>query len=55
MPLLQQMPNGQYMLTVSKKIVEAHGWKHGIELMYMNLGPFVKPQDGDVILRPTGF
>ncbi|MCK4678599.1 MAG: hypothetical protein KAT48_10740 [Bacteroidales bacterium] len=55
MPLLQQMPNGQYMMTVSKKIVDAQGWKPGIELMYMNIGPYVQPQSGDVILRPTGY
>ena len=55
MPRLQHMPNDQYMLTVNKKIVEANGWKTGMELMYMNIGPFVQPQPGDIIIRPTGF
>ena len=55
MPVLQLMTNGQYMITVKKALVIAQGWTPGMEIMYMNIGPYVQPQPGDIIMRPTGF
>jgi hypothetical protein len=51
---LQKGPEGRYLMTIPKKLVEAKGWEKGNDMACMIVGPNVMPRDGDVILRPTG-
>lgn len=51
---LQKGPEGRYLMTIPKKLVEAKGWEKGNDMACMIVGPNVMPREGDVILRPTG-
>ena len=51
---LQKGPEGRYLMTVPKKLVEGKGWVKGMDMACLIVGPNVNPRDGDVILRPTG-
>ena len=51
---LQKGPEGRYLMTIPKKLVEAKGWEKGDDMACMIVGPNVMPCAGDVILRPTG-
>jgi hypothetical protein len=54
MVVLQMLKNGQYLLTVNKSVIKATNLKPGAELVYMFVGPFVKAEPGDILIRPTG-
>lgn len=54
MPRLQKGPEGRYLMTIPKKLVEAKGWVKGNDMACLIVGPNIMPREGDVILRPTG-
>ena len=54
MPRLQKGPEGRYLSTIPKKLVEAKGWKKGDDIAFLVVGPNIAPRDGDIIMRPTG-
>lgn len=54
MVLLQELNNGQFILTVNKSIVKAHNLKAGMELVFMSVGSLVEAQPGDLLIRPSG-
>lgn len=51
---LQQGPEGRFLMTIPKRLVEAKGWYKFQEMACLIAGPNVMPKEGDVILRPTG-
>jgi hypothetical protein len=51
---LQKGPEGRYLSTIPKKLVEAKGWEKGMDMAFLIIGPNVNPRDGDVIMRPSG-
>ena len=46
---IQQLPNGQLVLTLPKKLAEFKGWKKGMKLMFKEHGP-----DTIIIQRELG-
>lgn len=54
MVLLQELKNGQFIMTVNKSVVKANNLAAGTELVFMTVGPFVNPQPGDILIRPSG-
>lgn len=51
---LQQGPEGRFLMTIPKRLVEAKGWRKFQDMSCLIIGPNITPKDGDVILRPTG-
>jgi hypothetical protein len=51
MAKLQQTPNGNFVVTVDKDIVEGKGWKKGDELGFCIVDEFNRPIPGDIFLR----
>lgn len=54
MPRLQRGPEGRFLSTIPKKLVEAKGWNKGDDLAFLIVGPNTMPRDGDIIVRPSG-
>ena len=54
MPRLQKGPEGRFLMTIPKKLVEAKGWVKGNDIACLIIGPNIVPREGDVILRPSG-
>lgn len=54
MVLLQELKNGQHILTVNKAVIKATNLKPGMELAFMIVGRHVSAEPGDILIRPTG-
>jgi len=54
MVILQELKNGQFIITVNKSVVKGNNLVAGTELVFMTVGSFVEAKTGDILIRPTG-
>lgn len=56
MPYIQQnSKNGQYTITIPKKVIEKEGWRAGMEVSLNKVSETIQPLPGEFFIRPTGF
>ena len=54
-PILQKGPEGRYLITVPKKVVEFMGWEKGDVINFTSISKYTDPRPGDIVVRHAGY